>query len=418
MAIDLFRVINGIDIQKTDLSSHASVLIGSGLPGGDSGQQDGAPIGSMYLRTDAETDGQQVYWKFSISNNSSADWKVAADKAYVDAAIQGLTWLAPAVVLDGTSYVNNTAFPVTGIVDGVSIVNGARVLFTNVTASGQSGVWIWNSATSPHSWTQATAPLEGDAILVTEGTSSNEQWIYTSSNTWVQFGSTSDVAELGYIRTFIGKTGPGSENPSYTSTNVVAQGSNLETAISALDVTFGSGAITNTTSSYALTSSMTWGGGSDTLTLALNQLNNAVGSRTFTDQNVATNGQTVTASIDALDIAVGVLQSQEEVFKATNVTASGTVTVDTLQLTDATEVKWLVQVRENGTPANRRAVEVHAINDGSTLVDFTEYAVLILGSAIAGFALVVDINGTTMRLRLTATNNVDYVVKRIAYSAF
>lgn len=418
MAMDLFRVIKGLDIQTSDLSSHAEIIIGTGSPGGDAGTQDAAPVGTVFLRTDAETDGQQLYWKFTTVNNSSADWKVSADKAYVDAAIQGLTWLPPSFVLDPTVYANSAAFPVTGIIDGQALANGARVLFTNVTASGESAIYVWNSATSPVTWTPTAAPIAGDATLITDGTDANEQWIYTAAGQWVQFGSSSDTAELGFIRSYIGKTGPGAEMPTYSSTNVVTQGVNLETASGELDAAFGTGVITNTTPTYSLTSQMSWNGGSDTLTIALNQLNNAIGSRQYTDSNVVTDGQTVTASIDALDQAVGVLDQQNLVIKATNVNASGTVTVDTLNLTDATEAKWLIQVRESGTPANRRAVEIHALNDGTSLVDFTEYAILLLGSAVAGFQINVDINGATMRLRVTASNNVDYVVKRVAFSAF
>lgn len=45
--------------------------------------------------------------------------------------------------------------------------------------------------------------------------------------------------EAGYLRTFMGKTGAGSESPTYSSTNYVTQGVNLEVAIGELDADLG-----------------------------------------------------------------------------------------------------------------------------------------------------------------------------------
>jgi len=59
------------------------------------------------------------------------------------------------------------------------------------------------------------------------------------------------------------------------------------------------------------------------------------------------------------------------------------------------------------------------MNDGGSSVDHTEYAILKLGSAIAGFNIDVVINGGNMELKLTVpTISIDYVVKRVTYSAF
>lgn len=418
MSLDLFRVMGGLGIQTDNLTSSVHILTGTATPGGDSGVQDAAPRGSLYLRSDAATDGQQLYWKFTTVNNSSADWKVAADKSYVDAAVQGLSWREPARVLDATLYADSSAFPLTGIIDSVSLNDGDRVLFTNVTTSTEENVWIWNAG-SPASWVEdSNSETDGDAIFIREGSAADNQWVYDGT-AWVQFGTTSSGAELGFIRSFVGKTGPGAENPTYSSTNAVTQSSNLETAIGALDATLGDGEITNDGGNYALSDDLSWAvSGTLSTSAALNQLNAAIGNRTYTEDNVVTDGQTIALSINALDVAIGALQDQESEFSGNNVAAVSGVTLDTIPLASATQVKWLVQVREAATPANRRSLEVHAFNDGSSLVDHTEYGVLVLGSAIAAFDINVDINASDMRLRLTATNNVDYVVKRIAYSAF
>jgi len=415
MSIDLFRVQHGLDIENDITGKNANILVGDGIPGGDGDVQDSAPIGSFFLRTNTETDGLQVYWKHSNLNNSSADWKQSADKDYVDAIAAGLSWREPVTVLDGTTYANSAAFPLTGVIDGVTLSAGDRVLFTDVTASTDENIFIWDGS----AWTEDTnAESDGDAVLVQDGSSSEEQWVYDGTN-WVQFGSSTGATELGFLRDYVGKTGPGAESPTYSSTDVITQADNLETAIGDLDDAFGTGEITNDGGNNALSDDMSWGGsGTLEVTDALNELNDAIGDRSYTSDNVVTDGEDVATSIDALDGAIGNIQNQSSVFTGSDVVATAGVTVDTIPLADATEAKWIIQVRENATPANRRATEVHALNDGNTLVDNTNYAVLKLGSAIAGLKISADVSGTDMRLRVTSTNNIDYVVRRMGYTAF
>ena len=420
MAIDLFRLDLGVSIE--DATSEAHILQGLGAPGGDASAQDAAPIGSVFMRTNTETDNLQFYYKWTTANNSSADWRQAASKDYVDAVAAGLSWREPALVLDDTTYATiaaaETAANIGDTVDGVNIVSGDRLLFTDLT-SGNDNVYIVSGGTGAWTFTEDTnLATDGDAILIQEGTSAEQQWVFDGTD-WVQFGSDTSAAELAAIRDFIGKTGPGAEFPTYTSTDVITQGSNLEVAIGDLDDAFGSGEITNDGGNFSISDDMSWGtAGTLELTDALNDLNNAIGDRTYTDDNVVVDGETVASSIDALDIAIGDVQNQTLIISGTNVVATATVTVDTLALTDATEIVWIIQVRENGTPANREAIEVHALNDGSTLIDFNRSSKLRLGSPIAGLVVEGDISGTDMRLRVTATNNIDYVVKRLGYSAF
>lgn len=484
MSLDFFRVIRGVEIENDALTSKVQILLGTGLPGGDAGEQDAAPRGSVFLRTDVAVGGAQFYWK-SGTANTTADWEIGASKDYVDSVIGGTSWRAPARVMDDTVYVDDTAFPVTGIIDGVTLADQDRVLFSNVTASPENNIWIWNSGSS--TWTEdpLNPESDGDVVFIQEGTSSESIMVYTGSD-WVKYADATSFAELGYIRAFIGKSGVGSEMPDYSSTNVVADSDSLETAIGKLDAedgyqnafmgkavgnemptytstevvtqngsleaavgeldaAMGNGNITNTGGNYSLSSDMTWNAGLNDVTEALDQLNAAIGdrsysqnnnvtdgqssaasiealdvaigNRTYTEDNFVTDGQSVTASIDALDIQVGYLSTLTLTITGTNVDASPAIAVDTIPVTEATEVKWMIQVRENGTPANRRALEIHALTDG-TAVDHTEYAVIKVGANIAGFDVDVVINGANIELMLGSTNNVDFVVKRISYSAF
>lgn len=238
---------------------------------------------------------------------------------------------------------------------------------------------------------------------------------------WVQFGGAQSNQELSYIRSFIGKTGPGSESPTYSSTNVVAQASNLETAVGSLDSAFGDGVITNDIAdnvgtNYTLSDDLSFGGGTLSVTGAINELNNAIGDRTYSANNYVVDGETVGESIEKLDVAVGELALQDLVISGTNVT--GTTTIDTLPLSQATEAQWMIQIRSTGTPANRRSMIVHGFSDGVAAVDHTTYAVLTVGNALTGVSVNVSISGADLLLTVTSSTAIDYVVKRVGFSVF
>lgn len=447
MSLDYFRLMKGVEIEKDDLSARVRILLGTGLPGGDAGEQDDAPIGSVFMRTDVASGGAQFYWK-SGSINATSDWEIGASKDYVDAAISavsgGTSWREPVRVIDSTVYANVAAFPVSGTIDSVLLADGDRVLFTNVT-TGNDNIYIWDATGS--SWLED--PLnpvsDGDAVFVKEGTSADALYFYDGTS-WVKYADSNSYAELAFLRTFMGKGAVGSEMPTYSSTEVVTQNGSLEQAVGELDAAMGNGNITNTGGNYSLSSDMTWGSGTNDVTEALDQLNAAVGdrsysvnnivtdgqsvaasveaidvaigNRTYTSDNVVTDGQTITASVDALDVAVGVLNDLTLTSTATNVDASVTpVVMDSIPVTEATQVKWLVQVRQNGTPTSKRAMEVHAVTNG-TAVDHSKYAVIKVGVSISGFGVNVVINGGNIEITIAATPAIDYVVKRISYTNF
>jgi hypothetical protein len=494
MALDLYNIIKGLEVSATDLSTSTYVLQGAGAPGGDGDVQDAAGVGSLYMRNDvnAATGEQylQIYWKHTVGSGADK-WALAASKEYVDATSQGLSWREPVTVLDSTTYASSSAFPTTGVVDGVTLANGDRVLFTNVTAAGEKNVWIWNAGTS--SWTEDTnAETDGDALLVNEGTRADQQWVFDGTN-WIQFGGAASTEELTYIRTFIGKNSSGSETPDYPSNDIVVDGNSLESEIGrldnaigtmqfttpsvltsydgagfpasnydvtynlkALDDTYGSGLITNIGSNYALTDEMQWNAsGTLTLTDALNALNNAIGNRDYTG-NILTDGQTITQSLEEIDITIGDIDNssaytaggylpaatiagnsvqqtfntfnqvlgdfaeQTYVNNVTNISTTTNLESGTLAETEATEVKWILQYRDynGGSPSTRRrAVEIHAVSDGSGTVDFNLASVLRTGTAITGVNITVAISGGVWQVNLDPGSNVlNATLKRVTYS--
>jgi len=166
MAIDLFRLDLGLSIE--DATSEAHILQGLGAPGGDASVQDAAPIGSVFMRTNTETDNLQFYYKWTTANNSSADWRQTASKDYVDAVAAGLSWREPALVLDDTTYADitaaETAANVGDTVDGITIAVGDRILLTDLT-SGNDNVYIVSGGTGAWTFTEDTnLATDGDAI--------------------------------------------------------------------------------------------------------------------------------------------------------------------------------------------------------------------------------------------------------------
>lgn len=112
MSLDLFRVVYGIDIENEALTSNANILQGIGAPGSET-QTNDAPVGSIYLRTDAEADQLQFYYKHTAGAGTDK-WHQGTSKEYVDAAVQGLSWRPPVRVLDETFY---ASLPAGGVVD-------------------------------------------------------------------------------------------------------------------------------------------------------------------------------------------------------------------------------------------------------------------------------------------------------------
>jgi hypothetical protein len=517
MALDLYSIIKGLEINNVDLTTSTYVLQGAGAPGGDGDVQDAAGVGSLYMRNDVNpTTGEQylqIYWKHTAGSGPDK-WALAASKSYVDSIAQGLSWREPALLLVDTAN-GNSPYTLADVVtdanaddalDGTTIAAGDRVVLRNL-SSGTKNVYIVGGSTG--NWTFTSDPTntltDGDAVLILDGDHQDEQWVWDADTEnsganaqWVQFGGAQSNQELQYIRDFIGKTNPGSETPDYGSNDIVVDGLSLESEVGrlddaigtltfvtpdvltsysdtypttpaasditsnlqALDDTYGDGAITNIGNYYALTDEMQWNAsGTLTLTDAFNALNNAVGDRNYTG-NILTDGQTITQSLEEIDVTIGDVDnssaytggsggtdgflsnvniannSVQQTFDSFN-QFLGDINSTTLQIgpttiptgtptdlengdlleTGATEVKWLLQYRDSATAGRRRAVEIHALSDGSGSVDFNTASVLRTGTAITGVTITVSIVSGAWAVTVnSATTALTAVLKRVSYS--
>jgi len=112
----------------------------------------------------------------------------AANKAYVDSVAAGLSWKT-AVKAATTA---NVDLATGGLltVDGVTLVDGDRVLVKNQTAAAQNGIYVAHAG----AWVRATdsdsaAEVDGESVFVQQGTSqADTAWVQTASG--VTLGTT------------------------------------------------------------------------------------------------------------------------------------------------------------------------------------------------------------------------------------
>lgn len=219
----------------------------------------------------------------------------------------GDTWAA-----GNTFEVNVTAGGVIGGMASGTYVSGDRILFTNLTSGNKNVYFVvgtpGSSATLSEDPNTAT---DGDMVWVQEGTATlpggtydGSQWACSNNQNWFQVGATA-AAELGYIRTFIGKSAFGSETPNYgASVEFIGQFDDLETAIRKLDAALvsASGLATKT----AVTTQVVLDSASvdlyDLIRWLVHAKDNAGNVNTF--EVVATHNGTTTADATSVDYSV------------------------------------------------------------------------------------------------------------------
>lgn len=439
MSLNYFEVGKGIAIFNETTNKIIVVAQGDGTADISGASTTDFPVGSIF--TDTLTG--KVYTRTGTSAVALDDWGIGASEDYVASqlAVQ-VSWREPVLVNDNTAWANIAAAetsanagPTLDKIDGVTITAGDRLLFSNLT-SGNDNVYVVSGSSGSWVFTEDTNTLtHGDTVYVITGTSGGQTLTYGSSNTWVVSGSASET-ELGYIRTFIGKNADGSEMPNYSSTTNVTQSTSLETAIGAVDAaigsrtytsqdvvtndqtvaasinaieqTFGTGLITNTTANYPLTAQTVWNGGAATITSSLNNLNNAIGDRNYTGNNYVVDGETITASINALDVQLALGAKQEN--KASNVAVSNTAISSVAVDAAAADVQWQLMVKESATATKIESMIIHALVTDAGVVDFSVFAKQ-KGTFVSGLTITVVKSGSNLELRISASNNVTYVAQ-------
>lgn len=380
-ANSFYNVLRGVQIDDG-----IALISGSGAPGA-SGDSTTVVVGSFYL----DTSTGNLYTK-DTAGSGTDKWAQYATQDYVTSQVgAGISWREPVLVRDNTLYANitaaETAANVADTVDGVTITAGDRLLFTNLT-TGNENVYIVSGSSGSWTFTEdSNTATSGDTVYVQSGTDAGKRFTYNGT-AWV-LSNQSDLDELGYIRSFIGKNAAGSETPSYSSSTIVGVNDDLETAIGKLDAEAG----------YVLTF-----------------IGKAAGSDTpsYSSQVYITNADSLETALGKLD--AGLARARTEV-TSTNITTS--TVVDSVVVDTTAAVKWMVHVQGNAE-ANahlKAAFEIFATHDGhnvgatddATAVD-DNISKLKLGT-ITGLDVTVDINGAAgaqvMRLNVVSTTAVD-----------
>jgi len=265
-------------------------------------------------------------------------------------------------------------------------------------------IYILEGSADPTAGGGVVAPIGSIYARTSDGTTWHK--VGSGDTAWNQIlDSAGASVEDGYQNTFMGKSGLGSETPTYSSTHVVTTTTSLETAIGALDAEIGA-AVSPVVRTYKPISDQA-------INLNINQLDGAIGtdaehtSTTYTAVN-----ESLKTSVSKLDAAL----AASEPFKvsATNQDLSLGVAVDSVAVATVSTVEWLVTVKSATTGANRSTVKIVALNDGTiTNIDYNVYSKLKVGSNISGLSFDVIGAAGNMSLEITASENVDYDIARI-----
>lgn len=424
MAMSFFEVERGF------ATNGAAIIAGNGAPSG-SGDSAIVAIGSQYL----DTATGALYIKV-VAGAGAGNWQRLARAA----EIQTTSWREPAKVADHTSLTIPTGTagqPIT--IDGVSISNGARVLFTATTNAAHRNVWIYTQ--SAGSFVEDdNGESAGDQIFVIDGTSAGITYGYNAtSEQWVQ-ANKSDMDEAGFMRQFMGKSAAGNVLPTYSSHDFLVDGDSLQTAAGKLDQAAGDNAaaisaeitaranadsamqseIDATQAGSGLSASGSYSAnGSANYIAGATSLKNA-------DNLLDAQLKLVSDDVEALQLSDAAQQAilsrartEAQALAITTATAIDQVLVDGISL-----AKWIVHVAGSaaGDAHNKVAAEIMAIHNGSadgsieaTDSDYNVFAKLKLGN-IPGLSFSVSLTGSgaaqALVLSVSSTMAVDVKTTR------
>ena len=120
----------------------------------------------------------------------------AANKRYVDGAVQGLSWKEAARVSASTDV--DLAAPGSTI-DGITMASGDRVLLIGQDDASENGIYVWSGASAAltrASDANSAAELKGAAVFIMEGTRADQAYtmvtdgaitVDTTELSWTQF---------------------------------------------------------------------------------------------------------------------------------------------------------------------------------------------------------------------------------------
>lgn len=399
-------------------TSYVDFLFGSAAPGGDTGEQDDAPLGSLYIRQNGAS--STIYQKIGTAN-STADWqengsstatvglwrpetvRATTNEALTAGATDPTAWADNDGSIDGTDF--TVGEYVIGDADGtpalfeVTVVGGANSI---TLAAAADPLAADDTFVSKSYLPDAPAGQEGTAIVNYNGSViiklADVDWNFADginmASAYSSSGVNGSISAADTVNSAIQKL-EGNQEDIQTSLGT-AQG----------DVDFGTftgDIIADNVSAKAGMQALetelvdTRDNVDDLITLS-GEPENSTSHAAFT----APASLLLAASQTARQLfqRIGDLLAQLRGVQATGITTAAPV--DTVPHASVKACKWLVEAFEQATPANRKAFEVYALTDGTNVTD-TTYAKLKLGSNF-DLSLSVDISGSDMRLVAASTS--------------
>lgn len=394
MSRDLFNVELGVGIHAENGDIQASLISGTAVPDGVSGQQSSAPIGSLYLRSGTG----ELYQKIANAG-APADWEIngsssAAIGVWRSEKVQAITndtvtigvrdLTASPFADDDTPLLTAADFTVGDFI--IADADGTPVL-REVTAVSAPNVTF-------------SAPVSAPALA------SNDTFI---ANNYLPDspGSQEGKAIVNYNGSIMIKLGDIDWNfatginlsAGYAaSAGTVAPGDSVEEAIQKLD------------------------GNDAAQDLVITEIDQNVDDL-ITLSGVAENSTNLGAFAAFGNVLIGATETVKSAFQLIfdlmaqlrGVQATGVTSItpiDSVPVATVTCVKWLVEAFEEATPANRKAFEVFALGDASNQ-DETVYAKLRIGANF-NVSLSVDHNAGDLRLLASSsTAGITVTARRI-----
>ena len=376
MSRKFFGVEKGFEIHAENGNLLARLLSGTAAPDG-LGDQASAPIGSIYFRS-----GTPGFYEKITNVGNSTDWRLNGASS---AAIG--TWRAEDVLLvtnatQGAGTRDMVASPFTD--DDGTAVNIAEYVVGRFIISDADGtpalLEITAVAVNNVTFAAAASPLVAQNTFITEyylpDPAAGEAQAIVNFNGAVVV----KVSDIDWsIATGINLSG----GYAAASGNVAANDT-VEAAIAKLD------------------------GVNDSQDTLLGTAQGATNLGAWTAP--VTLLFSATSTVKALFQRIGDLLMQLRGVQVTGLTT--TATVDSVPHATVKVVKWIVEVFEEATPANRKAFEILAATDG-TNVDDNQSSILKLGANF-NLTITVDISGADMRLRAaSSTAGVTITARRI-----
>jgi len=203
-----------------EVLDHAAAISGiHGLTGNVVGTSDNQTLSNKTLGTNIYLGADLNADESKITNLATpTDPNDAANKAYVDNAVAGLTW-KPAVHLLATSNVVLTGDSGDLVIDGHTALtdthSGYRILLTAQSTDAENGIYLYEDDGNTYTLTRAAdadtyTELKGATVFVQEGTTYGQS-AWTQGNTyltdftnqdWVQFSGAAQItAGTGLTKT-------------------------------------------------------------------------------------------------------------------------------------------------------------------------------------------------------------------------